>query len=117
MAFMGIVLLALITLAIRYLFTHQGWDGLFSTLPFYDPSEFHWGAVMHATSFAALTYIGFDAVTTLAEDVHNPKRNVLLAMVSVCLFTGIFGGLLTYLASASGRTFALFPTSRRLIWT
>ena len=109
MAFMGIVLLALITLAIRYLFTHQGWDGLFSTLPFYDPSEFHWGAVLHATSFAALTYIGFDAVTTLAEDVHNPKRNVLLATVSVCLFTGIFGGLLTYLGQRVWPDFRTFP--------
>jgi putrescine importer len=109
MAFMGIVLLALITLATRYLFIHQGWGGLFSTLPFYDPSEFRWGAVLHATSFAALTYIGFDAVTTLAEDVHNPKRNVLLATVSVCLFTGIFGGLLTYLGQRVWPDFRTFP--------
>ena len=36
-----------------------------------------------ATSFAALTYIGFDGVTTLAEDVENPRRNVLLATVIV----------------------------------
>src|SRR6185437_9075857 len=45
-----------------------------------------------------LTYGGFDGVTTLAEEVHNPKRNVLLAAVIVCLFTGIFGGLQIYLA-------------------
>ena len=51
-----------------------------------------------ATSFAALTYLGFDSVTTLAEDVRNPKRNVMLAAVGVCVFTGLFGGLLTYLA-------------------
>ena len=33
----------------------------------------------------------------MAEDVKNPRRNVLLAAVSVCLFTGLFGGLLVYL--------------------
>ena len=33
----------------------------------------------------------------MAEDVKNPRRNVLLAAVSVCLFTGFFGGLLVYL--------------------
>ncbi len=55
-------------------------------------------AVASATSFAALTYLGFDAVTTLAEDVKNPRKNVLLAAVSVCAFTGIFGGFLVYLA-------------------
>jgi amino acid transporter len=53
--------------------------------------------VASATSFAALTYLGFDAVTTLAEDVKNPRKNVLLAAVSVCAFTGIFGGFLVYL--------------------
>ncbi len=44
-----------------------------------------------------LTYFGFEGVTTLAEDTKNPKRNVLLAIVLVCLFTGVFGGFLAYL--------------------
>jgi putrescine importer len=107
--FMGIVLLAFVGLAIRYLLGHQGWGGLFSSEPFYDPREFNLGAVIHATSFAALTYIGFDSVTTLAEDVHNPKRNVLLSLVIVCLFTGIFGGLLTYLGQRVWPDFRTFP--------
>jgi len=89
------VVLAFIALAIHYLFSNGGWVDLLSAAPFYNPREFDLRAVLHATSFAALTYIGFDSVTTLAEDVHNPKRNVLLATVVVCLFTGIFGGMLT----------------------
>ncbi len=109
LVFMGIVLLAFIGLAVRYLLFHEGWGGLFSSAPFYDPREFHLGAVIHATSFAALTYIGFDSVTTLAEDVHNPKRNVLLSLVIVCLFTGIFGGLLTYLGQRVWPDFRTFP--------
>ncbi len=51
-----------------------------------------------ATALAALTYGGFDGITTLAEEVENPRRNVLLATVRVCLFTGVFGGLQIYLA-------------------
>ena len=109
MAFMGLVLLAFVGLAIRYLLVHQGWGGLFSAAPFYDPREFDFRDVLHATSFAALTYIGFDSVTTLAEDVHNPKRNVLLALVIVVLFTGIFGGLLTYLGQRVWPDFRTFP--------
>jgi amino acid transporter len=50
-----------------------------------------------ATSFAALTYIGFDGITTLSEEVENPKRNVLLATVLVCFFTGMFSGVEVYL--------------------
>ena len=48
----------------------------------YDPKTFNSHKILTAISFAALTYIGFDGVTTLAEDVENPKRNVLLAVVS-----------------------------------
>jgi amino acid transporter len=84
-------------LAVRYLFHFQGWPGVFSFQPFYDPKTFNPRVIWTATSYAALTYIGFDGVTTLAEDVENPKRNVMLATVSVCLFTGIVGGLEIYL--------------------
>jgi len=97
LGFMSIVIGAFLVLAIRYLFHLEGWGGLFSTQPFYNPQTFDFHALRSATSLAALTYIGFDGVTTLAEDVENPKRNVLLATVLVCLFTGIFGGLEVYL--------------------
>jgi putrescine importer len=53
---------------------------------------------LSATSFAVLTYIGLDGLTTLSEDVENPRRNILLATVFVCLFTGVFGCLEVYLA-------------------
>lgn len=96
--FMFAVLICFIALAIKYLVARNGIGGLFSTLPLYNPATFRIGDIASATSFAALTYLGFDAVTTLAEDVKDPRRNVLLAAVFVCLFTGVFGGLLVYLA-------------------
>lgn len=109
MAVMGTVLICFIVMACRYLIHHGGWPSLLSTQPFYDPKEFNIGTILHATSFAALTYLGFDAVTTLAEEVKNPKRNVLLATVTVCLFTGIFGGCLVYLGQLVWPNFRTFP--------
>jgi amino acid transporter len=94
---MCVVIAVFMVLAVRYLFHFQGWSGIFSFQPFYDPKTFNPRVIWTATSYAALTYIGFDGVTTLAEDVENPKRNVMLATVSVCLFTGIVGGLEIYL--------------------
>jgi len=95
---MFVVVGLFVALAIRFLLRGNGVAGLFSTQPFYDPRTFDSHRIWSATSFAALTYIGFDGVTTLAEEVENPKRNVLLATVLVCVFTGLFGGLLVYLA-------------------
>ena len=109
LAVMCIVIGFFIVLAVQYIFRGQGWGGLFSTKPFYNPETFHLGAVMTATSFAALTYIGFDGVTTLAEDVKNPKRNMLIAPVLVCLFTGLFSGLQIYLAQRVWPDYSSFP--------
>jgi putrescine importer len=106
---MVVVIGIFIVLAIRYIFQSQGWRGLLSYKPFYNPETFNFGAVMTATSFAALTYIGFDGVTTLAEDVKNPGRNMLLAPVLVCLFTGLFSGLQIYLAQQVWPDYTSFP--------
>jgi putrescine importer len=91
------VLAAFLILAVHYLYHGNGWSGLVSAQPFYDPATFDAHRIWGATSFAALSYIGFDGVTTLSEEVHNPKRNVMLATVVVCLFCGIGGGLEVYL--------------------
>jgi len=86
-----------IVAAIRGIVIRDGAAGLLVPSAVFNPATFNFRAVASATSFAALTYLGFDAVTTLAEDVKNPRKNVLLAAVSVCVFTGIFGGFLVYL--------------------
>jgi putrescine importer len=95
---MFVVIAAFVILSLIFLFRTQGLPGVLSTQPFYDPKTFNFSLVKGAVPVAALTYIGFDGITTLSEDVENPKRNVLLATVLVCLFTGLFGGLEVYLA-------------------
>ena len=109
MLVMMVVISAFIVLAIRLLFHQGGWSGVISLAPIYDPQTFRFSAILAATSVAALTYGGFDGVTTLAEEVENPRRNVLLAAVSVCLFTGIFGGLQVYLAQLVWPDYHAFP--------
>jgi len=83
---------------VRYVYLKDGVAGVFSAEPFYHSTRFDLSALLSATSFAALTYLGFDSVTTLAEDVKDPKRSVLLAAVLVVVFTGVSGGLLIYCA-------------------
>ncbi len=108
LAVMCIVIGVFVILAVRYLYRFSGWPGIFSTQPFYDPQTFSIRVIWTSTSFAALTYIGFDGVTTLAEEVRNPKRNVMLATVLVCLFTGIVGGAEVYLGARVWPNFASF---------
>ncbi len=98
LAFMSVVMLAFLGEALWYIFAHQHWHGLVSTHPFYDPRTFSVRAIAAGTALAATTYIGFDGVSILAEEVENPRRNVLLATVLVCVFTGLFAAFQVYLA-------------------
>ncbi len=98
LAFMSIVMIAFIVESLWYIFTHQQWHGLISAKPFYDPKTFSVRAIAAGTALAATTYIGFDGVSILAEEVENPRRNVLLASVLVCVFTGLFAAFQVYLA-------------------
>jgi putrescine importer len=106
---MSIVVVAFVVLALKYLYGGQGWAGLFSLQPLYDPNTFDLHKILKASSFAALTYIGFDGVTTLAEDVENPKRNVLLAVVLTCIFAGVCSGIEAYLGARIWPDWHSFP--------
>jgi putrescine importer len=82
--------------AVEYLWRHEGWSGIFSTHPIYNPKTFDTHTIFGGISLAVLSYIGFDGVSTLAEDVVNPKRNVVLATVLVCFFTGLLSATELY---------------------
>lgn len=109
LAVMSVVVVFFIVLAVKFLYGGQGWAGLLSTEPFYNPKTFNAHKLLTATSFAALTYIGFDGVTTLAEDVENPKRNVLLAVVLTCIFAGVCSGVEAYLGARVWPDWRSFP--------
>ena len=54
--------------------------------------------MLTGTSIAVLTYIGFDGISTLSEEVENPRRNILLATVFTCLAIGILSAIEVYAA-------------------
>jgi len=95
---LGVVILLFVGAAIRYLWIQPptglaGW-----TKPFYDPQTFSFSAVSAGASLAVLTYIGFDGISTLSEEVHNPRKNILRATILVCLITGVLASIQVYLA-------------------
>ncbi len=95
---LGVVIVLFLGAAIRYLW-FQPPEGLAGwTRPFYDPKTFSFSAISTGASLAVLTYIGFDGISTLSEEVHNPRRNILRASVIVCLITGLLASIQVYTA-------------------
>ena len=78
--------------------THGVGRGILISLePFYSPADFSLPAVMAATPVAVLLFLGFDGISTLAEDAKDPHKNVARATILVCLIAGGLFILQTYL--------------------
>jgi len=92
---MGGVIAWMLVAAGQWVLQHPGTDLL---LPFYDPRHFDAGQFATATSLAVLTYIGFDAISTLSEEVVEPKKNILRGTVLVCLIIGVLSAIEVYAA-------------------
>ena len=106
---MSAVLVAFFITAVGYIVRLSGFAGLFSTQPFYDPATFSWPLLSTGTSIAVLTYMGFDSISTLSEDVENPKRTIPLATILLCVITGILGCLEVYAGQLIWPDFRTFP--------
>lgn len=117
MIIMSVVIFYFMIAAARYIIMKNGFGGLFSTIPFYNPDTFSVSAIQSATALAALTYIGFDGLTTLSEEVKNPRRNVLIGAILTCLITGIWSGGQIYLAQLAWPDWESFTHGLTDEWT
>jgi len=95
---LGVVILLFLGAAARYLWINPPQGVSAWTRPFYNPETFSFSRVSAGASLAVLTYIGFDGISTLSEEVHNPRRNILIGSVLVCLITGVLASVQVYAA-------------------
>ncbi len=106
---LGVVVAYMLFCFGRYLFHNGPYSTTFFVKPFYNPASFSIKAVSTGTSIAALTYIGFDSISTLSEEALNPRRDILLATVLTCLVTGILAAVEVYAAQLTWPDFRHFP--------
>jgi putrescine importer len=96
-AILAISVVWFVTAAVWALTHGVGRGTLLSIEPFYSPRNFSLKAVMGATPVAVLSFLGFDGISTLAEDAKDPQKNVARATVLVCFIAGGLFILQTYL--------------------
>jgi len=105
---MSVVVVIFLAAAVRYILgAHLPADAF--SRPFYDPQTFSLKAVLTGASIASLTYIGFDGISTLSEEVENPRRNILLATVLTCLAIGVLASIEVYAAQLVWGDWQGFP--------
>ena len=95
---MTVVVVIFFAFVIRFVLGYHARGAHFFTEPFYNPATFSFAGVGRGTSIAVLTYIGFDGISTFSEEVENPRRNIMLATVGVCLLVGVLSAAEVYAA-------------------
>ncbi len=102
------VLLIFLGLGINYIMGH-GSQATANWHPFIPPNtgkfgEYGWSGIVRAAGVIFFAYIGFDAVSTAAQEAKNPKRDMpigILGSLVICtilyiLVAGVLTGLVNY---------------------
>ncbi len=95
---MTVVVVIFFAFVIRFVVGYHQKGPDFFTQPFYNPATFNLASIGRGTSLAVLTYIGFDGISTFSEEVENPRRNIMLATVLVCVVAGVLSAAEVYAA-------------------
>lgn len=82
---------------------HGAGAGEITIKPLYDSSAFSMQLVMGAVSIAVLSFLGFDGISTLSEEVKGGSKVIGKATVSALLIVGFLFILQTWIASDIGR--------------
>ncbi len=77
--------------------------------PLYNHATFSWGLVFGAVSIAVLSFLGFDGISTLAEENRESARAIGRSMVAALVLAGLLFIAQTWVASL------LVPDPGRLI--
>jgi len=107
---LGVQLVALalfIVVGLVALYTGHG-AGRLTWRPVYDPAAFSLGTIAGATSIAVLSFLGFDAISTLSEESRGGEKSVGRATLLSLLLVGALFLLQTWIATdlAQGMQFS-----------
>ncbi len=70
----------------------------FTLRPFYNPQTFSYNVILAGASVAVLSFLGFDVMTTLAEESREARKSVSRAAILVIPIIAFFFVSQTYLA-------------------
>lgn len=85
-----------VVLCIIHVTKGGGTGTLFSGKAIINSDTFSFGAVIKASAILCGAFIGFDAVTTMAEETKNPRKAMTPAIMGVCTGAGIIFFITSY---------------------
>jgi amino acid transporter len=92
-------LVAFLALGVKFVFIDGHGTGGFSLAPLFQAEHFNLSFIATATTIAVLGFLGFDGISTLAEEAKDPIRTVGKATVLSLVVIGVLFLGQTYMAA------------------
>ncbi|MEK4028074.1 APC family permease [Pseudobacillus sp. FSL P4-0506] len=105
--FQILFIVAFCLLCIKGLLEGKGSGELFTSAPFFDP-EVKFASLLAVVPLLCFSFLGFDAITTLAEETKDPKRVMPKAIYGIVLIGGALFVASTYFAQSIFPNFSTF---------
>lgn len=88
-----IFLVAVIIFSLKYIFSGGGLGTIFDTSAYFNATEFAspevgWTGIFAGASILCMSFLGFDSVTTIAEETIEPEKTIGRALLIVCFAAG-----------------------------
>jgi amino acid transporter len=94
-----VTLVIFLVIGLKFVLVDGGGTGGLSLDPIYQPDKVNLTFVASAASIAVLSFLGFDGISTLAEETHRPERTVGNATVAALIILGLIFVTQTYVAA------------------
>ena len=91
----GFTLLVIVVVA-KYVVGGGGTNNLVVPKAIYNPDTFNIANVFAAAAVLCVSFVGFDAVTTLVEETKNPEKTMKPAVLGVVIGAGVLFMLVSY---------------------
>jgi putrescine importer len=101
--------LLFVALSLKFIVNQDGLGGLLQPIALFNPLTFSPSSLIAAAAVATLSFLGFDAVSTLAEDTRDPEKDIGSATLLVCVIQTVFCVLISYLAAVVWPASRAFP--------
>jgi amino acid transporter len=97
-----IFLVALVLIVLKFILGGGGAGILLEPTAFINTSELSkegmgYSVLLSGASILALSFLGFDAISTLSEEAINPEKNIGRAILIACIGAGVAFTLITYI--------------------
>jgi amino acid transporter len=94
-----VTLVIFLVIGLKFVLVDGGGTGGLSFDPIFQPDKVNLTFVASAASIAVLSFLGFDGISTLAEETHRPERTVGNATVAALIILGLIFVVQTYVAA------------------